>query len=279
MLPPGAFLPVEPHNPVPSGHLHTDRSSSLQESAILTLLFSTQPQPLHTLADTRLRLGCAGLCYRQCMHISLCLTCHRTGVNLLIAPKHPTCFSIFHWQWGPPPGCSNFYSPSVYTQGHGSYPVSSFFPFLSFILPHYVGIFSCPSMCPRSSAIVQQVLCANSFTCRVLLMYLWWEMNTWFSYPAILTALLECLIKIFIARPSHINANSVGLKYWLAICTFKKNLLVDFQVHNQLKILLLKYLYNTTMKRSNTQRTSKGHSFWVYYSKGVKQQHLKLAKN
>lgn len=53
-----------------------------------------------------------------------------------------------------------------------------------------------------------------------LLMYSWGEINTRFSYPAILAALLECLIKIFIVRPSHINANSVGLKYWLAICTF-----------------------------------------------------------
>ena len=80
VLPPGAFLAVEPLAPIPSGCLHAANSSPLLGSALQTPSFSTQSQP--ALANPCLRLGCPKLWHGLSVKISLCPTCHRPAATI-----------------------------------------------------------------------------------------------------------------------------------------------------------------------------------------------------
>ena len=147
-LPPGAFLAAELLSPIPSGYLRAANSSPLPGSTLLTPRFSTQPTA--TRIGRHLSQAGAHRALVQTVHASLTLSClpDEPLHFLPIAPEGPPpppfpCIS-------PPvrglPICGNFCSPSVAPQGGGSHPVS-FFLFLSFVLPSYAGIFSCPFRC------------------------------------------------------------------------------------------------------------------------------------
>ena len=90
---------------------------------------------------------------------------------------------------------------------------------------------------------------------------------------------LGCLLKILLAGPSHINANSFGLEWCLSICN-SLSFLVGYLAHNQLKTLTLSYLHNRIVERNEpTKTTSKDYLFKTCYSKEANHHHLHLAEN
>ena len=92
-----------------------------------------------------------------------------------VAPEAPILCQLISLQVrGLPQVQEPVLSFSSHTPGGQVLSVSSFLllPFLSFILPSYAGIFSCPIRCLRSSASVQQVLCENCSICRYILVVL-----------------------------------------------------------------------------------------------------------
>ena len=105
------------------------------------------------------------------MHVSLCPPCHRPAAALSsdsLCSSH-SISAYFAASEGASPVAVT--SPLLQLPPRGVGPISFplFLPFLSFVLPSYVGNFSCPFRCPRSSASVQQVFCVNCSTCRCIL--------------------------------------------------------------------------------------------------------------
>ena len=113
--------------------------------------------------------GCA---WTICVGLTLSCLSQTNYSALLWAPKAPLLFQLIsplvrRLPWvGEPLLSFSSPHPGALVQSHLPF---SFFPFLSFTLPGYKGIFSCPFRCPMSSASVQQILCENCSIFRFIL--------------------------------------------------------------------------------------------------------------
>ena len=143
-------------------------SSPLPEFTLQTC-FSTQPTT--ALADTRLRLGSEGLWHRPSVQVLFSPAVHGPACALASdSPQNtPSISPDLTTRKGAFPGLvtSPFLQlPSHRCRSHSSSSLFFLFSLLSY--PLYRNIFL-SFWCLRSSASVQQVLCASCSTCRCIL--------------------------------------------------------------------------------------------------------------
>ena len=143
-------------------------SSPLPELTLQTC-FSTQPTT--ALADTRLRLGSQGLWHRPSVQVLFSPAVHGPACALASdSPQNtPSISPDLTTRKGAFPGLvtSPFLQlPSHRCRSHSSSSLFFLFSLLSY--PLYRNIFL-SFWCLRSSASVQQVLCASCSTCRCIL--------------------------------------------------------------------------------------------------------------
>ena len=147
LIPSGFLLAANLLTPITLSYLHTANSRPLSKFACLTAHSSTQPSSCfggHP-SQSRAHQAVAQL-------FLLCPTCHRPATALSSSSSQsspPT---------PPPPLAISTYltlgegaSPGVVTSSPNqkcrSHSISSFLPFLSFVLPGCTEIFSCPFLC------------------------------------------------------------------------------------------------------------------------------------
>ena len=143
-------------------------SSPLPEDSLQTC-FSAQPPP--ALADTCLRLGSEGLWHRPSVQVLFCPAVHGPACALASdSPQNtPSTSPDLTTRKGAFPGVvtSLFLQlPSHSCRSHSSSSLFFLFSLLSYPLCRHIFL---SFWCLRSSASVQQVLCASCSTCRCIL--------------------------------------------------------------------------------------------------------------
>ena len=150
------------HSPRQRSSLPSLQAISTQPTAVLSPGPLSKPHTSTPRPCQHRQTPISGWGVQDCGPDHLCKSCSVLPATdgplhfLLIAPEAPPLFQHILPLVGGLPGCNPpgllLSSPSPIHQGCRSQPISSFLflPFLSFVLPSYAGIFSCPFRCPRS---------------------------------------------------------------------------------------------------------------------------------